>query len=287
MTADNPLAGFDLSAMFNAMPMPEPGPRFQPLPQRTFPAASLNAWLDLAQSAGVAFVPATTVGFVAIDALLRSDQPELEGVAEAVGQMETANTNLPEGQMLRWDCCAGFEVKAALSEGNLPTHEQRQLTLDPRSFDLLFEFPADEVALVQRPWVTAQEIDGFPVEFRVFVAHGEVQAVANYYLQRPLPDTPAIRKAVAECIAASEALWAVIRGRGVVPAMPFQKDPQEDQTATLDFLVDEEGNVLFLEAGPGWGFGAHPCAFLREDNRTVEPVQGIKLSQHAPSIPLQ
>jgi hypothetical protein len=287
---NNPLGSFDLAAMeamMASMAEAPRGPRFQPLPTEAFPAASLTAWMNAAMEAGVPSVPAKCVAELSIDALLRSDDPREEGAQEVLDQLAAINAALPADHMLRWDCCASYALKDAMAEGQVPAPEERGIGIDIRSFDLLFEFPAETIAVLQRPWVNAQELNGFPIEFRVFVADGRVHAVANYYLQRPLPDTPAIRSAVKDAVAATEAIVAHLQSQGQTPVMPFQPEGQETSfRATLDFLVDEQGQVLFLEAGPGWGQGAHPCAFLQPDGCTVDPVEGLKLGSGQPTLAL-
>lgn len=287
---NNPLGSFDLAAMeamMASMAEAPRGPRFQPLPSHAFAAASLTAWMNAAMEAGVPSVPAECVAELSIDALLRSDDPREEGAQEVLDQLAAINAALPADHMLRWDCCASYALKDAMAEGQVPAPEERGIGIDIRSFDLLFEFPAETIAVLQRPWVNAQELNGFPIEFRVFVADGRVHAVANYYLQRPLPDTPAIRSAVKDAVAATEAIVAHLQSQGQTPVMPFQPERQETSfRATLDFLVDEQGQVLFLEAGPGWGQGAHPCAFLQPDGSTVDPVEGLKLGSGQPTLAL-
>lgn len=287
---NNPIGSFDfaaMEAMMASMAQAPRGPRFQPLPPHAFAAASLTAWMNAATDAGVPSVPAECVAELNIDALLRSDDPREEGAQEVLDQLAAINAALPVDHMLRWDCCASYALKDAMAEGHVPTLEERGIGIDIRSFDLLFEFPAETIAVLQRPWIKAQELDGFPIEFRVFVADGRVHAVANYYLQRPLQDTPAIRSAVKDAVAATEAIVAHLQSHGQTPVMPFQPEGQETSfRATLDFLVDEQGQVLFLEAGPGWGQGAHPCAFLQPDARTVDPVEGLKLGSGQPTLAL-
>ena len=69
------------------------------------------------------------------------------------------------------------------------------------------------------------------------------------------------------------------------PAMPRQPNPQR-AAATLDFLVTPENTVLFLEAGPGHFFGAHPCAFLAPDGRSVDELEGYKRGSGLKTIAL-
>ena len=269
-----------------AMEQTPRGPRYEPLPDGTFPAASLTRWMGAALSAGVPVVPAEVVDTVRIDDVLQFDVPDSEGVKQAMATLDAVNATVDQGSMLRWDCCAGYGVKASLSEGQTPSLLDKQLTPDdPRAFDLLYDFPADEIAMVKRPWVDAQVIGGFPVEFRVFVEDGQPVAVANYYLQRDLPDTPALRQAAGQAVTHTQAILDVLKQQGLVPAMPRQPNPQR-AAATLDFLVTPENTVLFLEAGPGHFFGAHPCAFLAPDGRSVEELEGYKRGSGLETIAL-
>ena len=280
---------FDFSLigqMAAAMEAAPRGPRYEPLPDGTFPAPSLMRWMEAAELAGVPAVPAEAVGTVAIDAVLQFDVPNGEGVAEAMATLEAVNALVEEGTMLRWDCCAGYGVKASLGEGSAPAVADKQLFPDdPRAFDLLYDFPSEEIALVKRPWVQAQVIDGFPVEFRVFVEDGRPVAVANYYLQRDLPDTSAMRQAAGQAVIHTQAILDVLKQQGAVPAMPRQPNPQQ-VAATLDFLVTPDNAVLFLEAGPGHFFGAHPCAFLSPDGRSVATLEGYKRGSGLPTLAL-
>jgi hypothetical protein len=278
--------------MFN-IPVPElpdPNrPRYQPLPHGTFPAASLSVWLDLAKQAKVPFIEAALVGELDIKALLHFEEQEDPQVQATLAQLDQINTSLPDGHMLRWDCCAGFETKLRMGDGEPPVGEERYLHPgEPRTFDLLYDFPADQICVWQRPWVDAMVHEAFPVEFRVFVVQGKVAGIANYYLQRDLPATPAIEALAIESLAQAEAIVGAMLESQRFPAMPNAPVPQTlDRSAidcTLDFLTTPKGDVLFLEAGPGYGFGAHPCAFL--EGNTVAPIEGLKLASGAPATAL-
>lgn len=276
----------DFSAMIQAAAEAAPrGPRFQPLPAGAFSAASLTSWLDVARAAGVPHVPAEVVGVLDLDAVLAMDTPEAPGVEEASAELDRINASLAPGTMLRWDCCAGLDVKMGMSSGQAPGMEERKLhPMEPRTFDILYEFPSDQVAVVRRPWVEIAQIDGFPVEFRVFAEEGKIVAAANYYLQRNLPDTPAIRQAAAQAVELAGRMLDTLADQARFPAMPGQPDPNV-VAATLDFLLTPSGEVLFLEAGPGHHFGAHPCSFLRPDG-AVDPLDGMSLGSGRPGIAL-
>ena len=46
-----------------------------------------------------------------------------------------------------------------------------------------------------------------------------------------------------------------------------------DYGFTADFVVGKDGKVLFLEGGPPYGLGAHPCCFEGRD------IEGIALAK--------
>lgn len=138
---------------------------------------------------------------------------------------------------------------------------------DPRAVDIILEYPADSIQVWRRPWVQALQVDGYPVEFRVFVRDGSIQGIASYYPQRPLPVTPEMLAYVEGCREATYNILAHLVRSQERPWMPSYEKRYSDQlpSATLDFLVDTSGQVLFLEAGPPLGAGAHPCAFIDRD----------------------
>lgn len=98
---------------------------------------------------------------------------------------------------------------------------------------------------------------------------------ADYYIQRDIPDTPEVRAYAAQAVEYTRAVLGALAQSGRNPAMPQQPNP-EQVSATLDFLVDDQGVLRFLEAGPGFGWGAHPCAFLKS-NGDVAPIEGLCL----------
>lgn len=260
--------------------------RFEPLPVDAFPAASLTAWSALAQAAGVPMVPVEVVGSVNVDDVLHFETPEAPGVQAALDLLESHNAALTENTMLRWDCCASFGVKSALSDGKNPKVSDRGLFADdPRAFDILYDYPAKEIALLRRPWVKAMQVDGYPLEFRVFVDEGAPVAIANYYLQRPLADGPDIRALAVQALSYSQAILDQLAITGKKPLAPGQL-PDSGLAATLDFMVDDTGQLLFLEAGPGLGYRAHLCAFFDPNTNKVAPVEGLCLASGVDAIPL-
>lgn len=265
-------------------------PSLPDLPGRAFPAASLGKWLEIAHKANVPIVPAESVAKLRIDDLIHFEKYDDPDVVKTIAVLDNLNNTLEEGQMLRWDCCAGFEVKIGMSEGQKPQGQGLHLVVgEPRTFDLLFEFPAENIDIWRRPWVKAEEIDGFPIEFRVFIANNQIVGVANYYLQRGLPADEKVLDAVNESLKLSQRMLNIMLEEGQISAMPGIEAEDLLQAGihcSLDFLLTPDGQTLFLEGGPGYGFGAHPCAFYDEKNNIVDPIEGIKLESGLPAIPL-
>ena len=173
--------------MIAAQPPPEPLPvteetaRFCPI--------SLGDWLEIAEKAGVRYVPAEKVTtFNRRDVLMfdtKCDEGEAvrQRLMKVFDDMERAREY---NHMMRFDCCAGDDTKYRMSEGMWEWHEEHATlyigTL--RAFDIMMEYPREEIPVWQRPWVEAEIVDSYPVEYRVFVRDGKVIGVSNYYPQR-------------------------------------------------------------------------------------------------------
>ncbi len=250
-----------------------------------FPAPSLAVWLELVKAAGVPFVPAEQVGEVAVEAMIRFDEGRPEDGSE-FQTLRRVNESCPPGNMARWDCCASFMVKGMMGRPTNCGVESVLMSMltpdDPRAFDILYEFPQERVALWHRPWVQARYHEGFPVEYRIFVKDSQIQGIANYYVQRALPDNAQTQAEIAQIRQHAEAIIAACKSVGRFPWMTFpsySKQGRSDREvhATLDFLITPEGEALFLEAGPASGAGAHPCAFMGRE------VEGVALAL-APGI---
>ena len=230
-----------------------------------FIGTSLTSWLDLVQSAGVPVVPAQEIASMPRDVLLRVEDQQ-PGDQEHWSELAAALKGVPAGHMARWELCSGLALKMAMAAAEPPSHEvMTDLdAMDPRAFGIFYEFPADVVKVVSRPWVRAGMCEGYPVEFRVFVKNNKVLGVANYYPQRPLPLTYGNTALAHRCLVKAENIVDKLVSRGAYPWMPSyerQFDPQK-VSATLDFIATPDGGLVFLEAGPPFGAGAHPCAFI-------------------------
>ena len=229
--------------------------------QTGFNVFSLGDWLAVCQRLDIPYVPATKVATIAIEKLLafdaRPEDPDLKAFLRAVESAKKPHT------MLRWDACAPEVVKARLSKGQFGWDAEvlEWFTIDdPRAFDILYEHPACETCVWSRPWVSAATHEKYPVEYRVLVHEGAIVGVSNYYPQRALRWTTAVQ---------DDVTWAVAATRRLAEALPTPVrfgvaakwfDP-DSCSFTADFMRLETGERMFLEAGPPFGAGAHPCCF--------------------------
>lgn len=284
------IGGFDLEVDSLDVMASKRGARFHgPLikarqrhPDRTiFSHVSLEGWLAEARAAGLPMVDGEVVHRMPMLAILSIEEPRDEDSAQWAA-LEKVRAGLGANDMLRWDCCASMDVKSAMHHGTNAagaTNERGPLNgvppawrtvldgQDPRFFDLAYVYPGEDIPIVKRPWVEARHEGGHPVEYRVFVQNGEVLGVANYYIQRDLPPTDQVKAEVEQAIAHTERLVQSMADRRAHafngPVEEIGPSYRPDQlSCTIDYLVAEDGRVLFLEAGPPFGLGAHPCAFM-------------------------
>lgn len=252
---------------------------FRDLTQRLFPAASLGAWLRWAETAGVPYVPASAICVMPRDTLMNFEAPT--PAQEAHWQaFAHALRSVLDTHMVRWDPCSGEGLKGGMADAVPFGAHARELHIDdPRAFDILYEYPLDEVTIWSRPWVRAQFCERYPVEFRVFVQRGEVLGTANYYPQRALPASDDILGYAQQAEALARTLVSTLAAHRTYPWLASfdpARFPPHEVHATLDFLVTEGGAVLFLEAGPPFGAGAHPCCFLRAPGEPIT-IAGLAL----------
>ncbi len=250
-----------------------------------FPAVSLEAWLEVFRDAHVPRVPGKRIFCMPREVILRSDEPEPSDEA-LWASLYAALDDMPADHMARWDCCAESEVKYQMGmprqSGGCDDAFRQLSPQDPRAFDIIYEYPSDEVPVLSRPWIAARQQDGFPVEFRVFIRENCIQGIASYYPQRPLPASADILGFVEKARTLSAKVLDTLLASGRYPWMPGmeRRFARGKVHCTLDVLVTANDEVLFLEAGPPFGAGAHPCAFLGR-----ESVEGVAL-ELAPGVRL-
>ena len=254
---------------------------------------ALEDWIAAAERAGVPHVPARLVAEFEVCDLMHHETrgPHQDRLDAAFAGM--AATRRP-GTMVRWDCCAPAWLKAELSDGGWPEASDPRfatLPVDARMLDMLHEYPRIRMPAFERPWLGERTVptDGYPAEYRAFIEEGEVIAISSYYPQRDLrrsaQEIDAVERLSAQLAEAIEPpmQWDIKEGEklGIGNALgrwlesgPEPAGPSPDGVhATADFVTTTEG-MLFLEGGPPWWMGAHPCCFPADRNG----VRGVRLA---------
>ncbi|MDP3598438.1 MAG: hypothetical protein Q8S75_15750 [Nitrospirota bacterium] len=227
---------------------------------------SLKAWLALCATCDIPHIPAVELGSLPVADILRLQDGETVS-SDTIDFLHNLPTRLQPRTMVRWDCCAGENLKFALGTGRPDWQPAfQQLVIDDfRLFRILVEdIGLDQsITVWERPWVTPLILNNYPIEVRVFASNGQIQAVSSYYVQRPLPDTPTIQQFCQDA-------WH-LSTRFLPHVSAF----------TADFMLTETG-ILFLEGGPPHQTnpprGAHPCCFA--PGQTT----GIALAPHEGAV---
>lgn len=249
--------------------------------ERGFNLLSLAEWLALARHMRVPHVPARFIADIAVEDLRRFEDGDVERGKRLRTFFDSVYRQKAEGAIERWDHCAPSDLKARMARGAAPVSV---LTLDdPRAYELLDDLPTGQETMTawSRPWTEARRVNGYPVEYRVFVSRGEIVGVSSYYPQRPLLRTSKIEYEIG---------LACIYAKAMIAAMPLpivncQLEaaglPADHASCSLDFLASETRGILFLEGGPPHTphWGAHPCCF------EGYAIKGLALARGLPPEP--
>ena len=255
---------------------------------------ALTDWLELCEGL-IPHVPAEQIATLERDDVLKFDQagPHQGRLAAAwvsIGNAAQAAEKAGD-VMLRFDPCASVDLKVHMDRAATGEWSEAAVTLtlaDPRALEIFEESPLPDIPVWRRPWISAEIVDGYPVEYRAFVMNGQVQGVSSYYPQRPLPDAPrhldqagvvtTRTNTLIDALSERTFLWP-LRYRIRRPAALRDEREIEDPgiAFTADFIVRDDGAVLFLEGGPPAGRGAHPCCFLGADGEVL-PIEGVRLA---------
>ena len=261
-----------------------------------FCAIALEDWIEAAERAGVPYVPARLVAEFEVSDLRQHETVGPHQKRLDVAFAEMAGARRP-GTMARWDCCAPAWLKAELSDGEWPDPCDPQfatLPVDARLLEVLEAYPRIRMPAFERPWLGERTIkaDGYPAEYRAFIEEGKVVGISSYYPQRDLrrseEEIEAVTRLSAQLAGAIEPpmQWALeedhrlkvqeihrkmarVLGKEPVPAGPSP----DGVHATADFVATTDG-MLFLEGGPPWWMGAHPCCFPADR----KGVRGVRLA---------
>ena len=252
-----------------------------PHPER-FNVVSLGAWIPLCETVSLPFVPAEPVASIDIRLLMNWDVEQGPALREFFTTIERAKR---PGTMLRWDCCAPSDVKARLAAGRpawSPALTDHFTIDDARAFTIITEYPGDTMKVWRRPWMDAAVVDRYPVEYRVFVEAGTVIGISSYYPQRPLKQEDTLQDVFRLNIVAGTLIRG-LAGKTIVHPPPGDRGPG-GLSFTADFMRLRDGSLLFLEGGPAFGSGAHPCCFEHADDWTAAPtftVNGVPVALEA------
>ena len=243
-------------------------------------ATSLSDWISIATRAAVPFVASEIGGWIERRTLMSmwdGDDEANETLNATWERIRNRVARLEQGgihMVVRADYASANEIKAACATPGehrncLASKQKIAMHHDPRIGELGYLYPRDWIAVHVRPYVEPRMIEGYALEFRVWVKDGRVHAVSSYYPQRPLPDTGEIHELIAEAIVLTERLAAatpedlVFQGRAPAPG----EEPETGRMFTADFIApahEEDGPLVYLEGNP-YTFpdhGAHPCCFL-------------------------
>ena len=234
-------------------------------------AASILVWARLAEIAGIPSIPATvvaTLDMATVDEMANGELTDAVGEGQRA-EIAKAVAYADAGGYWRTEICAGDEVKYQMAIGaDLPAVLPIRMD-DCRIYEMHFGMPS--VTIVGRPRLTPVRHAGYPVEFRVFngCQAEEDGAVSWYYPQagafEPTPELEAAMTLAAEW---GRRLHALRDQLGLVAWLPDRGEPSDRIGSTIDFMLTEEMGLVMVDAGPGYGAGAHPCCF------TDQPVEG-------------
>ena len=259
---------------------------------RYFHPLSLSDWIDKAKLANVPYVDIIHVVDFESNDLLNC---EFEGIHQnrLLKAWDTIRDNSETGYMMRWDCCAPLWLKSDLSNGKYEWSSNfstvNDILEDPRLFEILYtDWKRLLLPVFKRPWIKSLIIGGYPVEYRAFVEKGKIVGISNYYPQRILPvrtrDIQTVFDYTTKIVNTLDVHRWDPRWNDLMKSMGdkiFGREPEDVRNCTLDFIVDELENVLFLEGGPEHARGAHPCCFLgTSDTVGLAMESGVKVSEN-------
>ena len=156
-----------------------------------FNPINLGHWIALCHEANVPYVPAEEIARVPTQDVTMFDEKDPPATSIEFWKLVDAGMKARgENWMVRWSCCACDPVKYRLGTGQPEWHpDLAKLYIDDmRAFDIVCDYPEPTVAAYARPWMKSAILDSYPVEYRVFVSHNQIDGICNYYPQRPLPN---------------------------------------------------------------------------------------------------
>jgi hypothetical protein len=260
----------------DVVPFDEIGTRSGPVD-----AVSLLSWNRLAQLANIPHVSADIVSRIPIDDAWASMDGKDDSVSPTGLQgIELAIQYARSGGFWRTDQCASCDIKYAQSTGKaIPSPIPFYLD-DPRIMDLHHGIP--EIIILGRPRLTPVMVGGYPLEFRVFLgglAHPD-GAVSYYYPQANAFDVSSdLERFMDDSLSHARDIYSRREQLCLVPRL-LNGHASRDIGATIDFMVTQEMGLVMIDAGPGAGYGAHPCCFvdLPVEGKRWRPKEGLTIN---------
>lgn len=226
-------------------------------------AASILSWIRLAEIANIPHIPVEVVAVISmVDAWSLTDCKPQDVSPRGSLALAQANAYCQAGGFWRTEICAGIDVKVAMAEGlDLPEILPFNLA-DSRLLELHASLPT--ITVVGRPRLTPVRVNGYPVEFRTFWGGKAQEAAVSYYYPQAgeFPLTPVLEAHMSQAQAWGETLYRLRAELGLIPWVPEDGEPDSGIGATIDFMLTEEAGLVLVDAGPGYGYGAHPCCFI-------------------------
>lgn len=233
----------------------------------------LRDWIARAEKAGIAHVPVFPVDIepLSLEELFgMMDDPKSPEIIqrreeldrktqEKLGEIDCKYT---PPSMWRWNTCAPLEIKERMAE-MLPCSENQtppSENYDPRHISIsesASRAGVKDIIPLVRPWLNVMKVLEYPVEFRVHVNAEGKTVTTSYYPQRDLGPE-----------------WAPAAENATRLALKLRPFVKAGVPYSADFVVLEEADeVVFLEGGPHFKHGGHPCcinpATFTEENQIV------------------
>ncbi|GLH30343.1 hypothetical protein WSS15_29930 [Acetobacter pasteurianus] len=278
-------------------------------PLRPFNAFSLGNWLILAEIARVPTIPSRIISVVPTNSIIsrygNSISPEHKSAQD---KLDKALEALKDDEILRYDSASAACLKAMMQAGEdditlrrgvcvkpgggmMPLiYHPHMIKHDERVAEATMTYCQEETPVWARTWIPAMRIekkDGntSPVEWRIYVMNGRIEGASLYYPHAPITIEQArTTYSLNACIEMARKILATMRGHRLFPHVPKyvyheHKIDLRDIHCTLDFLVTESGDPVFLEGGPAHlrqpDLGAHPCNFAMFPPRGVALGEGV------------
>ena len=243
-------------------------------------AASILVWCRIAEIAQVPFIPCELIASLP----MRTVEKFLDGRDDEMSEDEKcllskANAYCRSGGYWRTEICAPMHVKMGMAHDRalpdiIPLHLD-----DPRLWDMHYNMP--DVKIISRPRLTPVRHADWPVEFRTFFGGQSADGAASWYYPQAgrFEVTDELQSHMDCALEMGRKLHETREALGLIPALPDMHGAGPHIGSTIDFMLTEEMGLVLVDAGPGAGYGAHPCCFIDVpvEGRRWHLAEGVRL----------